>query len=118
MRTEHFLLLHDDFPTEEEQNSLYTDIAERFSPATVTLRTFDVGGDKVLSGSYHEDNPFLGWRGVRISLDEPDLFLAQLRAILRASAKGNVRVMFPMVTTAEELRRALEFWNRRVRICA
>ena len=109
VRTEHFLLLHDEFPSEEEQNTLYKDIAERFYPATVTLRTFDVGGDKVLSGSYHEDNPFLGWRGVRISLDEPELFLAQLRAILRASAKGNVRVMFPMVTTAEELRRALEF---------
>lgn len=109
VRTEHFLMLHDDFPSEEEQNVLYKDMAEKFYPACVTLRTFDVGGDKVLSGSYHEDNPFLGWRGVRISLDEPDLFLAQLRAILRASARGNVRVMFPMVTTAEELRRALEF---------
>lgn len=109
VRTEHFLLLHDDFPTEEEQSTLYRDLADRFHPACVTLRTFDVGGDKVLSGSYHEDNPFLGWRGLRISLDEPDLFLAQLRAILRASARGNVRVMFPMVTTAEELVRALEF---------
>jgi len=109
VRTEHFLLLHDEFPTEEEQNALYKDLADRFFPAPVTLRTFDVGGDKVLSGSYREDNPFLGWRGLRISLDEPDLFLAQLRAILRASVRGNVKIMFPMVTTADELTRALEF---------
>ena len=109
VRTEHFLLLHDEFPTEEEQNALYKDLAERFYPAPVTLRTFDVGGDKVLSGSYREDNPFLGWRGLRISLDEPDLFLSQLRAILRASAKGNVRLMFPMVTNVDELNRALVF---------
>jgi phosphotransferase system enzyme I (PtsI) len=109
VRTEHFLLLHDEFPTEEEQNALYRDLSDRFYPAPVTLRTFDVGGDKVLSGSYREDNPFLGWRGLRISLDEPDLFLAQLRAILRASARGNVRIMFPMVTNNDELKRALAF---------
>lgn len=107
VRTEHFLLIHDDFPNEEEQNDLYKNLAARFYPASVTLRTFDVGGDKVLSGSYHEDNPFLGWRGLRISLDEPDLFLSQLRAILRASARGNVKLMFPMVTTPDELQRAL-----------
>ena len=109
VRSEHFLLLHDEFPSEEEQNALYKDIADRFYPAPVTLRTFDVGGDKVLSGTYREDNPFLGWRGLRISLDEPELFLAQLRAILRASARKNVKIMFPMVTTVEELKRAREF---------
>jgi len=109
VRTEHFLLLHDEFPTEEEQNALYKDIVDRFYPASVTLRTFDVGGDKVLSGTYREDNPFLGWRGLRISLDEPELFVAQLRAILRASARKNVKIMFPMVTTTDELRRALDF---------
>ena len=109
VRTEHFLLLHDDFPSEEEQNDLYKSLADRFYPAPVTLRTFDVGGDKVLSGSYREDNPFLGWRGLRISLDEPDLFLAQLRAILRASVRGNVKLMFPMVTTVDELERALAY---------
>jgi len=109
VRTEHFLLLHDEFPTEEEQNVLYKDLADRFYPSPVTLRTFDVGGDKVLSGSYREENPFLGWRGLRISLDEPDLFSSQLRAILRASEKGNVKVLFPMVTNVEELKRALAF---------
>lgn len=108
VRTEHFLLLHDEFPSEEEQTVLYKDIAERFYPAPVTLRTFDVGGDKVLSGTYREDNPFLGWRGLRISLDEPELFLSQLRAILRSSARGNVKIMFPMVTTLDELKRAHE----------
>ncbi len=109
VRTEHFLLLHDEFPSEEEQNVLYKDLADRFYPATITLRTFDVGGDKVLSGSYREDNPNLGWRGLRISLDEPDLFLGQLRAALRASYRGNVKIMFPMVTTQDELQRALAF---------
>ena len=107
VRTEHFLLLNDELPTEEEQNALYEDLARRFAPRQITLRTFDVGGDKVLAGSYHEDNPFLGWRGLRISLDEPDIFLAQLRAILRASSRHNVRIMFPMVTNVDELERAL-----------
>jgi phosphotransferase system enzyme I (PtsI) len=109
VRTEHFLLLHDEFPSEEEQTALYIEIADRFFPASVTLRTFDVGGDKVLSGSYREDNPFLGWRGLRISLDEPELFSAQLRAILRASVRGNLKIMFPMVTTVDEQKRALDF---------
>jgi phosphotransferase system enzyme I (PtsI) len=109
VRTEHFILLHDDFPNEEEQNMLYRDLADRFYPAPVTLRTFDVGGDKVLSGTYREDNPFLGWRGLRISLDEPELFLGQLRPILRASERGNVKLMFPMVTTIEELKRAIGY---------
>jgi len=109
VRTEHFLLLNEELPTEEEQNALYEDLAKRFAPAEITLRTFDVGGDKVLAGSYREDNPFLGWRGLRISLDEPEIFLAQLRAILRASCFGKVRMMFPMVTNIDELRRALKY---------
>lgn len=112
VRTEHFLLLNDYFPTEEEQTELYQELAEKFYPAPITLRTFDVGGDKVLSGSYREDNPFLGWRGLRISLDEPDLFLSQLRAILRASTRKNVRILFPMVTNQSELKRALEYLNQ------
>lgn len=112
VRTEHFLLLHEDFPTEQEQTVLYKDMAERFYPAPVTLRTFDVGGDKVLSGSYREENPFLGWRGLRISLDEPELFLGQLRAVLRASARGNVKLLFPMVTNVEELRLAMQFLDQ------
>lgn len=112
VRTEHFLLLHDEFPSEEEQNVLYKDLATRFHPAPVTLRTFDVGGDKVLSGSYREDNPFLGWRGLRVSLDEPELFMAQLRAMLRASANSNVRILFPMLTNVDELKSALDYVER------
>jgi phosphotransferase system enzyme I (PtsI) len=108
VRTEHFLLLNDYFPTEEEQTTLYKELVDRFYPAPITLRTFDVGGDKVLSGSYREDNPFLGWRGIRISLDEPEMFLAQLRAILRASARGNVKLLLPMITHLGELKQALE----------
>lgn len=108
VRTEHFLLLNDYFPTEEEQTTLYKDLVDKFYPAPITLRTFDVGGDKVLSGSYREDNPFLGWRGIRISLDEPDMFLAQLRAILRSSARGNVRLLLPMITNISELKQSLK----------
>jgi phosphotransferase system enzyme I (PtsI) len=109
VRTEHFLMLNEEFPTEEEQNALYTDLAHQFFPESITIRTFDVGGDKVLAGSYHEDNPFLGWRGLRISLDEPDIFLAQVRAALRASSRKNVKLMFPMVTNVDELERAISF---------
>jgi phosphotransferase system enzyme I (PtsI) len=112
IRTEHFLLLHDEFPTEEEQTKLYEELAARFSPAHITFRTFDVGGDKILSESFEEANPFLGWRGIRISLDEPELFLAQLRSILRASVRKNVKLLFPMVTNVDELIRAKEVLER------
>jgi phosphotransferase system enzyme I (PtsI) len=76
-----------------------------FKPYPVIIRTFDLGGDKVLAG-YSEANPFLGLRAIRLTLNRLDLFGDQLRAILRASAFGNVKVMFPMVSTIEELRRA------------
>ncbi|HET6513264.1 MAG TPA: phosphoenolpyruvate--protein phosphotransferase, partial [Candidatus Kapabacteria bacterium] len=108
VRTEHFLLLNDYFPTEEEQTTLYKELVDKFYPAPITLRTFDVGGDKVLSSSYREDNPFLGWRGIRISLDEPEMFLAQLRAILRASARGNAKLLLPMITNLNELNKAIQ----------
>lgn len=112
VRTEHFLLLNDYFPTEEEQTTLYKELVDKFYPAPITLRTFDVGGDKVLSGSYREDNPFLGWRGIRISLDEPEMFLAQLRAILRSSARGNVKLLLPMITNLTELQEAIKLLDQ------
>jgi phosphotransferase system enzyme I (PtsI) len=85
----------------------YSDIARRAGPGGVIFRTFDIGGDKVSDETpVEEPNPFLGWRGIRISLDKPALFRRQLRAILRASAHGKVRVMFPMVASLEELLRA------------
>jgi phosphotransferase system enzyme I (PtsI) len=75
-------------------------------PHPVIFRTFDVGGDKVMPDAQAEENPFLGWRGIRILLDQPEIFQAQLRALLRASTRRNVRIMFPMVSTVTEVRRA------------
>jgi phosphoenolpyruvate-protein phosphotransferase (PTS system enzyme I) len=107
LRTEHFLTAHDEIPSEEEQSKIYCDLAAKFNPSVVTIRTFDIGGDKFSGGGMREKNPFLGWRGIRISLDEPVMFIEQIRAILRASAVGNVRMMLPMITSTHELDHAL-----------
>jgi phosphotransferase system enzyme I (PtsI) len=104
-RTEYMYLAKRRPPTEEEQFLVYSEVAKMFKPYPVIIRTFDLGGDKVLGG-YAEANPFLGLRAIRLTLERLDLFGDQLRAILRASAVGNVKVMFPMVSTIEELRRA------------
>ena len=106
-RSEFLYMDNDHFPTEEEQFEAYRDAAVAL-PEELTIRTLDIGGDKSLS--YYEfdveENPFLGWRAIRISLDREDLFRTQLRAILRASAFGHVRIMFPMIISLTELRRA------------
>jgi phosphotransferase system enzyme I (PtsI) len=104
-RTEYMYLAKRRPPTEEEQFQVYSEVARLFKPYPVIIRTFDLGGDKVMPG-YYESNPFLGFRAIRLTLENLPLFRAQLRAILRASAFGNVKVMFPMVSTVEELRRA------------
>jgi phosphoenolpyruvate-protein phosphotransferase (PTS system enzyme I) len=105
-RTEMQLIGRAEYPSEEEQAALYTGVAEAAFPHPVLFRTFDVGGDKLAPDGQHEENPFLGWRGIRVMLDRPDVFLDQLRAILRASTHHNVRVMFPMVSTITEVQRA------------
>jgi phosphotransferase system enzyme I (PtsI) len=107
LRTEHFLSEYDEIPSEADQTRIYTDLANRFYPAPITIRTFDIGGDKFIGGGFREKNPFLGWRGIRISLDQPETHVEQLRAILRASAKHNVKLLLPMVTTVDELNKAL-----------
>jgi phosphotransferase system enzyme I (PtsI) len=104
-RTEYMYLAKRRPPTEDEQFLVYAEVAKLFKPYPVIIRTFDLGGDKVLTG-YTEANPFLGLRAIRLTLGKSDLFGDQLRAILRASALGNVKVMFPMVSSIEELRRA------------
>ena len=93
-------------PGEDEQAATYDALARAFAPAPVIVRTLDIGGDKPVPGIAfpHEDNPFLGWRGVRFCLDRPDIFKPQLRALLRAAVHGNLKVMVPMVAEAEELR--------------
>ena len=83
-------------------------MADGVFPHSVIFRAFDVGGDKISPDTEHEANPFLGWRGIRVLLDRPRLFLDQLRSILRASTRKNVRIMFPMVSTVQEIRRARE----------
>jgi len=104
-RTEIPFLMQDRFPGEEEQLRIYRKALEAFAPRPVTLRTLDVGGDKMLSYfPVVEDNPFLGWRGIRISLDHPEIFLTQIRAMLRASVGlNNLTIMMPMISSVTEL---------------
>lgn len=108
-RSESMLIERDDFPSEEEQYHEYKAVAGRIYPKRVIMRTFDIGGDKVAPDTAEEANPFLGWRGIRISLDRPDLFKAQLRAMLRASTRKNISIMFPMVTNVREMRLAKKY---------
>ncbi len=108
-RTEQMVIYKGDFPSEEEQYKAYREVADKMFPRPVTFRTFDVGGDKLLPQNYQESNPFLGWRGIRISLEKPEIFLDQLRALLRAGVNGNLKIMFPMISTLSELRKAKEF---------
>jgi phosphotransferase system enzyme I (PtsI) len=105
-RTEGQLFSTASYPSEDDQARAYTAAAEEMFPHCVIFRTFDVGGDKIVPDMPPEENPFLGWRGIRVMLDREDIFLAQLRAILRASTRKNVRIMFPMISTVEEIRQA------------
>ena len=109
-RTEFLYLTSPHHPTEEEQTKTYTELAETAHPHPVVIRTLDLGGDKLpyIERGGREMNPFLGWRAIRVSLANRDYFRTQLQAILRASAQGNVRIMFPMISQIEELLEALE----------
>jgi phosphotransferase system enzyme I (PtsP) len=113
-RTEVPFLLRDRFPSEEEQRQIYRNQLEAFAPRPVTMRTLDIGGDKSLPYfPIEEDNPFLGWRGIRVTLDHPEIFLAQIRAMLKANeGLGNLRIMLPMVCNIAELDEALELIHR------
>lgn len=105
-RTELLALAHRGFPEEEEQERLYDRVARRLAPRPVTIRTLDLGGDKALplADAVVEENPQLGWRSIRLMLSHETAFRAQLRAILRASASGNVRCLLPLVSNVEEVR--------------
>jgi phosphotransferase system enzyme I (PtsI) len=107
-RTEFLFMERTSFPSEEQQYAYYVRALKRLEDREVTFRTIDVGGDKPLSylAIPEEPNPVLGWRGMRLSLQWPDMFYAQVRALLRASAHGRMRLLFPMITMAEELMRA------------
>jgi phosphoenolpyruvate-protein phosphotransferase (PTS system enzyme I) len=104
-RTEYLFLTHHDVPNEEEQYEYYRQIIASSPNQAVTIRTLDLGGDKTVPylGRRGEPNPFMGWRSTRIFFENPKLFVAQLRAILRAGRHGKVSILFPMITTVEEL---------------
>ena len=105
-RTEFFLLEGNTPPTEDEQTAIYTELAERTLPHFAIVRTLDSGGDKLSAEplTEPEPNPFLGWRGIRVSLDRPDFFKEQLRAVLRASNHGKLGLMFPFISGLTEFR--------------
>jgi phosphotransferase system enzyme I (PtsP) len=113
-RTEVPFLLRERFPSEEEQRQIYRNQLEAFAPRPVTMRTLDIGGDKALPYfPIEEDNPFLGWRGIRVTLDHPEIFLSQVRAMLKANeGLENLRIMLPMVCSLGELEEALDLIHR------
>lgn len=107
-RTEFLFINRETPPTEEEQFKVYREVAVALKPHSVIIRTLDIGGDKFASQLQlaKEMNPFLGWRAIRFCLAQPELFRAQLRAILRASAEGNIKMMYPMISGLDELQQA------------
>lgn len=113
-RTEFPFMVRNRFPSEEEQRQIYRLVLEAFAPRPVTVRTLDIGGDKMLSYfPICEENPFLGWRGIRITLDHPEIFSIQLRAILRASiGLNNLRLLLPMISNVGEVDEALRIIRR------
>jgi phosphotransferase system enzyme I (PtsP) len=113
-RTEIPFMVRDRFPSEEDQRKIYRTQLEAFHPHPVVMRTLDIGGDKMLPYFPIEElNPFLGWRGIRITLDHPEIFLVQVRAMLKASEKlNNLRILVPMITTVFEAEEAMHLVHR------
>ena len=116
-RTEVPFLLAERFPSEEEQYQIYREQLEAFAPKLVTMRTLDIGGDKSLPYfPIEEANPFLGWRGIRVTLDHPEIFTAQIHAMLRASAGlDNLQIMLPMISNINEVTSALQLIKKEYR---
>ncbi len=107
MRTEFLVVGRTTMPDEEEQFRAYKRVAESFGGAPVVIRTYDIGGDKLPVGGHPtEPNPFLGWRAIRMCLDEPEMFKVQLRALMRAASYGDVRIMLPLVVSQDEVHQA------------
>lgn len=118
MRTEFLVVGRNTMPSEEEQYETYKAAAEAFPTGAVFIRTFDLGGDKfpMFLHMPKEENPFLGWRAIRVCLDEPELFRTQLRALLRATAHGDVRMMLPLVNDVEEVRQVRELLEEECKV--
>ncbi len=106
LRTEEIFLESGFIPSEDEQFEIYNKLSEKLYPSILTIRAFDVGGDKILPADIKEANPFLGWRGIRFLLDNPEIFKSQIRAVLRASVNGNIQFMLPMVSVLREVFKA------------
>lgn len=107
MRTEFLVVGRTAMPTEDEQYAAYRKVVEAFKGHPVVIRTYDVGGDKLPVGGFpHEPNPFLGWRAIRMCLDEPELFKVQLKALMRAAVHGDLQIMLPLVVSVDEVRQA------------
>ena len=113
-RTEVPFMIKDRFPSEQEQREYYREQLEAFAPNPVTMRTLDIGGDKALSYfPIQEENPFLGWRGIRVTLDHPEIFLVQVRAMLKASeGLNNLQIMLPMISNVSEVEESLHLVYR------
>ncbi|MFP5422824.1 MAG: phosphoenolpyruvate--protein phosphotransferase [Gammaproteobacteria bacterium] len=113
-RTEVPFMIKERFPSEKEQLAIYREQLAAFHPLPVTMRSLDIGGDKALSYfPIKEDNPFLGWRGIRVTLDHPEIFLVQTRAMLKASeGLNNLRILLPMISGIQELEEALHLIHR------
>ncbi|MCU7939280.1 MAG: phosphoenolpyruvate--protein phosphotransferase [gamma proteobacterium symbiont of Bathyaustriella thionipta] len=113
-RTEYPFMIRQRFPGEEEQSKIYREVMASLAPRPVVLRTLDIGGDKSLSYfPIEEDNPFLGWRGIRVTLDHPEIFMIQLRAMLIASVGlDNLNILFPMVSKVSEVEDAINLLER------
>ena len=107
-RTEQILDEMGEFPTEDEQVKIYTNLSSRIYPNTLTIRTFDIGGDKFKFLDFVEPNPFLGLRGIRLLLENEKLFRTQLRAVLRSSNNKNIQIMLPMISTIKEIKKSKE----------
>jgi len=118
-RTEFAFMVRDSFPSEDEQYEVYREVLETIAPRPVTVRTLDVGGDKGLPYfPLQEDNAFLGWRGIRLTLDNPGIFLTQLRALLRANAGiGNLQILLPMISSASEVDAVRQLLERAANEC-
>lgn len=107
MRTEFLVVGRAAMPDEDEQYEAYSRVLRAFAPHPVVIRTYDIGGDKLPVGGFpHEANPFLGWRAIRMCLDEPEIFKVQLRALLRSAVHGDLRIMLPLIVSVEEVRQA------------
>jgi phosphotransferase system enzyme I (PtsP) len=113
-RTEMPFMIRDRFPSEEEQRVMYRQLLTSFAPRPVIMRTLDIGGDKALPYfSVQEENPFLGWRGIRVTLDHPEIFLQQVRAMLQASmGLNNLSLLLPMITSVKEVETSLRLINQ------